>query len=78
MTLSIISGPTYTFELRGQAKKPGVEFSFFNYDFGNCFVLKQPLPMTAYLEVRNRESTAMTVECLFEKTDYLDVKIPSG
>ena len=54
LTLSIISGPTYTLVLRGTAKKPGVDFSFFNYDFGPSFVLKQPLSITAYLEVRNR------------------------
>ena len=41
-------------------------------------MLKQPLPITAYLEVRNRENSAMTIESMFEKTDYLDVKIPSG
>lgn len=76
--LSIISGPTYSLVLRGTAKKPGVDFSFFNYDFGPCFVLKQPLPITTYLEVRNRENTAMTIESLFEKKDYLDVKIPKG
>jgi hydrocephalus-inducing protein len=49
ITLSIISGPTYTFVLRGSAKKPGIDFSFFSFDFGPCFVLKQPLPITAYL-----------------------------
>jgi hydrocephalus-inducing protein len=65
LSLSIISGPTYNFVLRGTAKKPGVDFSFFHYDFGPCFVLKQPLPITAFLEVRNRENTAMTIESLF-------------
>jgi len=49
LTLSIISGPTYTFILRGTAKRPGVDFSFYTYDFGPCFVLKQPLPITAEL-----------------------------
>lgn len=49
ITLSIISGPTYTFIMRGTAKIPGIDFSFFNYDFGPCFVLKQPLPITAEL-----------------------------
>lgn len=49
LTLSIISGPTYTFILRGTAKTPGIDFSFYTYDFGPCFVLKQPLPITADL-----------------------------
>lgn len=64
--------------LRGTAKTPGIEFSFFTYDFGPCFVLKQPLPITAFLEIRNREATAISIESLYKKSDYLDVKIPSG
>lgn len=65
ISLMIVSGPTYTFNLRGSAKKPGVDFSFYSYDFGPCFVLKQPLPVTTYLEIRNRESTAMSIEPLY-------------
>lgn len=64
--------------LRGTARTPGIEFSFFNYDFGSCFVLKQPLPITAELEIRNRESTPISIESKYLKNDYLDVKIPSG
>ncbi len=54
LMLNIISGPIYTFLLRGSSKKPGIDFSFFNYDFGPCFVLKQPLPVITYLEIRNK------------------------
>lgn len=78
VSLSILSGPTYVFMLKGSAKKPGVEFSFFSYDFGPCFVLKQPLPVTTFLEIRNRESTAMSIEPLYEKSAHLDVRIASG
>ena len=77
-TLSIVSGPSYNFIVKGHAKKPGVEFSFYNLDFGPCFVLKQPLPITTLLEIRNRESSSMSIEPLFEKTTYLDVRLPSG
>ena len=78
LSLSIVSGPTYVFVLKGSAKKPGVDFSFFSYDFGPSFVLKQPLPVTTYLEIRNRESTAMSIEPLYEKSAFLDVRIASG
>lgn len=77
-TLSIISGPSYNFAVRGSSKKPGVEFSFYNFDFGPCFVLKNPLPVTAYLEIRNRENTSMSIEPLFEKMTYFDIKLASG
>jgi len=38
--MMITSGPNYYFSLVGSAKKPGVEFSFLNYDFRQCFVLR--------------------------------------
>lgn len=34
--------------------------------------------MTAFLEMRNRDSSAMSVETTFEKTNYLDVNLPPG
>ncbi len=49
LSLVIISGPTYRFRVKGAAKRPGIDFSFLNYDFGSCFVMKQPLPITAHL-----------------------------
>ena len=78
LTLSIVSGPTYTLEIRGNARKPGVELSFFEYNFGPCFVLKQPLPITKELEIRNRDNAAMSVETSFEKKQYLDFQLASG
>jgi hydrocephalus-inducing protein len=71
--LAIVSGPTYTFILNGNAKKPGVDFSFQSYDFGPCFVLKQPLPITKVLELRNRDTSAMAIETNFEKKPHFDV-----
>ncbi|EGR28756.1 hypothetical protein IMG5_169530, partial [Ichthyophthirius multifiliis] len=76
--LQISSGPSYQFILQGTARKPGVELSFFSYDFGPQYVLKQPLPITVYLEMRNRDQSAMSVETAFEKTNYLDVILPPG
>jgi len=77
-TLSIVSGPTYYFRLTGSARKPGVEFSFLEYDFGPSYVMKQPLIRTTNLEICNNDSSAMSVETLFEKTHYLDVQLAPG
>lgn len=77
-TLNIVSGPTYLFRLGGSARKPNVEFSFTEYDFGASYVMKQPLSRTAVLEIRNLDSSAMSVETLFEKTSYLDVQLAPG
>lgn len=76
--LSITSGPNYTFQVQGSAKKPGVDLSFLAYDFGPCYVLKSPLPVTTYLEMRNRDSAAMSIETLFEKKPYLDIQLNPG
>ncbi len=71
--LGITSGPNYVFTLTGSARKPGVELSFLAHDFGPCYVLRQPMPVTYHLEMRNRDTNAMSVEALFEKKPYLDV-----
>ena len=78
LTLQIISGPTYNLEIKGVARKPGVEFSFIEYNFGPCFVLKQPLPITKELEIRNKDNAAMSIETTFEKKPYLDFQLASG
>ena len=76
--LNVVSGPTYHFRLAGSARKPNVEFSFTEYDFGPCYVLKQPLAKTAILEIRNLDSSAMSIETLYERTNYLDVQLAPG
>lgn len=78
LTLSIVSGPTYLLEIRGNARKPGVELSFFEYNFGPCFVLKQPLPIIKELEIKNKDNAAMSIETSFEKKPYLDFQLASG
>lgn len=78
LSLQIVSGPIYNFVLQGNARKPGVELKFLSYDFGPCYVMKSPLPITALLEMRNRDNTAMSVESLFEKKPFLDVQLASG
>ena len=78
LTLSIVSGPTYFLEIRGTARKPGVELSFIEYNFGPCFVLKQPLPIMKELEMKNRDNAAMSIETFFEKKTYLDFQLASG
>ena len=77
-TLSIISGPTYTFKLQGSARKPNVELSFFEYDFGPCYVMRQPLSKSHYLEMKNLDNSAMSIETLFERTPYLDIQLAPG
>jgi hydrocephalus-inducing protein len=34
LSLQIISGPIYHFDIRGSARKPNVELSFYHHNFG--------------------------------------------
>lgn len=76
--LTIVSGPTYEFLLSGSGRKPGVEFSFQKCDFGKCFVMKQPLSKSKTLEIKNKDNTALSIDLLFEKKQYLDVQLNPG
>ena len=44
--LNIVSGPKYSFTLQGSSRKPGINFSFNEKDFGPCFVLRTIMPKT--------------------------------
>ena len=78
LTLGIVSGPSYHFKLSGNARKPSVEVSFASFDFGPCFVLKNPIKKTVILKMKNSDDTAISIEPLFEKKNYLDVQLPPG
>lgn len=78
LSLQIISGPIYHFDIRGSARKPNVEVSFYHYNFGPQFFLKRPLPVSTILTLKNKDKTAMSLECKFEKTSYLDVQLANG
>mmetsp|Transcript_22445 Transcript_22445/g.16941 ORF Transcript_22445/g.16941 Transcript_22445/m.16941 type:complete len:140 (+) Transcript_22445:4793-5212(+) len=78
LQLNIVSGPKYEFVLNGVAKKPGVKLSFTQKDFGPCFVMRQPMPVEAILEITNTDNSAISIETNFEKKPYLDVKLAPG
>jgi hydrocephalus-inducing protein len=78
ISLNIVSGPKYDFLLVGNSRKPGVHLSFTNFDFGPSFVMSQPIPKRAILELVNNDNSAITVETLFEKKSYLEVELAPG
>lgn len=73
-----MSGPRYAFNLFGSARKPGIQFSFTEYDFGPCFVLRTIMQRIAYLTLANYDNTAISIESNFEKTSQLDVQLAPG
>lgn len=76
--LKIASGPKFNFILNGTARKPGIEMSFNQYDFGPCFVTRQPMSVTAVLELVNNDDSAISIETNFEKKPFLDVQLSPG
>ena len=78
LNLNIVSGPKYNFTLQGSSRKPGVNFSFSEKDFGPCFVLRTLMPKTEMLEIINYDNSAISIETNFEKLPHLDVQLAPG
>lgn len=76
--LKIASGPKFNFLLNGTARKPGIEMSFTQYDFGPCFFTRQPMSVKIELELINNDDSAISIETNFEKKPYLDVQLSPG
>lgn len=78
LQLAIVSGPTYSFICQGSSRKPGVQFSFLEKDFGPCFVLRTSMPKTEILEITNFDNSAVSIETEFDKLPHLDVQLAPG
>jgi len=77
-SLKIVSGPKFNFLLNGTARKPGINLSFLQYDFGPCFVTRQPMSIKAELELVNNDNSAISIETNFEKKPHMDVQLSPG
>lgn len=78
VSLNIVSGPKYDFLLNGVAKKPAIKLNATHYDFGPCFVMRQPMPKVYNLEITNTDSSAISVETNFESNPILNVLLAPG
>jgi len=78
LMFSIVSGPMYTFLCTASARKPAVKFSFTEFDFGPCVVLRTLMSKTHYLEMTNFDDAAISIESEFEKKPHLDVQLAPG
>ena len=80
ISLNIISGPTYTFLLNAKARSPQIIFSSIKCNFGPCYVMRQPVPNTQIITVKNMDKEALTIETDFEgkNKQYLEVFLSTG
>ena len=78
--LNIASGPTYTFLINAKARSPQIIFSSIKCDFGPCYVMRQPVPNTQIITVKNMDKEALTIETDFDNKNkqYLDVFLSTG
>ena len=78
--LNIAAGPTYTFLINAKARSPQIIFSSIKCNFGPCYVLRQPVPNTQIITVKNMDKEALTVETDFESKNktYLEVFLSTG
>ncbi|CAF0787663.1 unnamed protein product [Brachionus calyciflorus] len=67
LILKIDNGPVYHVHLDGIAVKPDLQFSFQEFNFGNCFIYKAGMKMnTKALVMTNRGNKDLNVSCLTE------------
>ncbi|XP_075213862.1 hydrocephalus-inducing protein homolog [Lycorma delicatula] len=79
VTLKISKGPQYNILFSGTAEIPIYEFSFYEYNFGPCFVCTlEDSVYKALLCVTNKDEDLIVVETSYKDSEYLHVVIPQN
>ncbi|KAM5296381.1 hydrocephalus-inducing protein homolog isoform 1-T2 [Glossophaga mutica] len=74
LRIKISHGPTFMCSISGSAVSPAVHFSFTSHNFGTCFIYQAGMPpYKQTLTITNKEETAMSIDCLYTNTTYLEV-----
>ena len=76
--MKIVSGQKFTFQLNGTARKPGVNLSYLQYDFGPWFVTRELISSKTVLELVNNYYSVISIETNFETKPHLDVQLLPG
>ncbi|CAD5117498.1 DgyrCDS6267 [Dimorphilus gyrociliatus] len=79
LTLNIQHGPSFKISVMGNARLPGLQFSFTHYNFGHVPTQRAGFPPAiVQLELRNTDNKEMSVECLYESNSYLEHNFKSS
>ncbi|XP_016051807.1 PREDICTED: hydrocephalus-inducing protein homolog [Miniopterus natalensis] len=74
LRIKISHGPTFMCIISGCAVSPAVHFSFTSHNFGTCFIYQAGMPpYKQTLVITNKEETALSIDCLYTNTNYLEV-----
>ena len=75
LTCKIQNSHKYVLNLTAQGHRPKLDFSFYSYNFGPCFVQSGGgASNQAVLRVVNNDSIDISCDLLFESTPYLEVE----
>ncbi|KAJ8247379.1 hypothetical protein GJAV_G00245710 [Gymnothorax javanicus] len=73
-SIKVKNGPVFSCSLSGMAVSPGLDFSFVKHNFGLNFIYQAGMvPSTRTLIITNKGERAVSLECLFSSTTFLEV-----
>ncbi|XP_030613884.1 hydrocephalus-inducing protein homolog isoform X2 [Archocentrus centrarchus] len=74
LNIKVKCGPTFTFDIKGRAVAPSVEFSFSKFNFGKCFLYCPGMePATQTLTLSNKSERDISIQCQFKNTTFLEM-----
>ena len=73
--LSIVSGPTYKFEIKGNALYPQITLKPSSINFGSVLVTNNPFVVQSSVNIINNDKKALTLDTTFKKNEFLDIKL---
>jgi hydrocephalus-inducing protein len=69
LVIKVDHGAVYHIHIDGIAVRPDVQFSFYEYNFGPCFIYKAGMPVQSIkLNILNAGSKETNVDCLFNNS----------
>eukprot|EP00079_Xenopus_tropicalis_P024447 XP_012817094.1 PREDICTED: hydrocephalus-inducing protein homolog isoform X1 [Xenopus tropicalis] len=74
LIIKIENGPELRCCLNGRAVRPGMHFSFTQYNFGNCFIYHAGMqPVRKTLIITNKDEREVSMDCLYSNTAHIEV-----
>uniref|UniRef100_F6WJJ0 HYDIN axonemal central pair apparatus protein n=1 Tax=Monodelphis domestica TaxID=13616 RepID=F6WJJ0_MONDO len=70
----VTHGPTFVCVITGTAVTPAIQFSFYSFNFGTCFIYSPGMPLyQQMLVITNNEEKPISLDCLYTNTAQLEV-----
>ncbi|XP_056680687.1 hydrocephalus-inducing protein homolog isoform X2 [Monodelphis domestica] len=74
LRLKVTHGPTFVCVITGTAVTPAIQFSFYSFNFGTCFIYSPGMPLyQQMLVITNNEEKPISLDCLYTNTAQLEV-----